>query len=58
MTKDQIQAEEKIKKLIVDGHRRGICDREGHSDVRDGMYVPKARVLRGVTFHKTYKRYI
>ncbi len=57
MTKDQRQSEERIKKLIVDGHRRGICDRDGHSDIRDGMYVTKVRALRQVTFHKTYKRH-
>jgi hypothetical protein len=41
-TKAQIAAEEKIKKMIVDGHSRGVCNRDGQSEMRpDGSMGPR-----------------
>lgn len=41
-TKAQIAAEEKIKQMIVDGHRRGVCNRNGQSELKpDGSMGPR-----------------
>jgi len=45
-TKEMRQNEESIKKMIVDGHRRGVCDSEGrHVRNKDGRPVAKPRNL-------------
>ena len=45
-TKEMDQQEQVIKKMIVDGHRRGVCDSEGrHVKNRDGRPVAKPRKL-------------
>lgn len=35
--------EDGIKALIVDGHRRGVCDSNGASIKRNGVFVAKPR---------------
>jgi hypothetical protein len=41
LTKAQRDAEEVVKRKIVDGHRRGVCNRDGESVRRsDGSYGP------------------
>lgn len=41
LTRKQKEAEEKIKAMIVDGCKRGICNRDGKSVRRaDGSYGP------------------
>ncbi len=45
-TKEMLRQEEAIKSMIVDGHRRGVCDSEGHSvKTKDGRTVAKPRNL-------------
>ena len=46
LTKEMRQNEEKIKQMIVDGHRRGVCNKEGeHVTNKDGRPVAKPRNL-------------
>jgi hypothetical protein len=42
---------EPIKKAIMDGYKRGICDKNGDSILKDGILVQKPRII-GVS--KTY----
>ncbi len=45
-TKEMRANEEQIKQMIVNGHRRGICDSEGrHVKNKDGRPVAKPRNL-------------
>lgn len=45
-TKEMQQNEERIKQMIVDGHRRGVMDSEGrHVRNKDGRPVAKPRSL-------------
>lgn len=54
-TKKQKQAEEKIKRAIVDGARRGVCDKEGNSKIGShGGPVPVYQKRRP-TYTKVYK---
>lgn len=56
LTKEQRAAEEAIKKMIVDGHKRGVCNKDGQS-VRHpefGVPIAKPRILGRVSYHKTY----
>jgi len=47
LTKEQRDAEEKIKQKIVAGCARGVCNRDGHSERGpDGAYRP------AMTFHQ------
>lgn len=49
MTRQQNRDIERIKQKIVDGHRRGVCDREGNSVLNEhGQMVaqPKKRISR------------
>ena len=44
--------EETIKRMIVAGHRRGICDSNGASIKRGGVFIAKPRHSSSVD--KTY----
>ena len=46
------KSEDKIKALIVNGHRRGVCDRNGASIKINGVFVAKPRLFSSVA--KTY----
>ena len=40
------QAEERIKRAIVTGHRNGVCDKDGNSEIgAHGFLIPKSRNL-------------
>lgn len=44
LTKKQREQEEVVKRMIVDAHRRGVCDSEGRSVKNEhGAYVPQPR---------------
>jgi hypothetical protein len=53
VTKKQREQEEVVKRMIVDGHRRGVCDGEGRS-VKNaaGVVAPPPRTI-GV--HRTFR---
>lgn len=55
MTREQQRAEEVVKRMIVDAHRRGVTDSEGRA-VRnaDGVYVPPGTKVVRARFHKVY----
>ena len=44
--------EEKVKDMIVRGHNRGVCDRNGASVKVGGVLTAKPRILSSVA--KTY----
>jgi len=45
--------EEKVKDMIVDGHSRGVCDRNGDSVKRaDGTFTAKPSIFSSVA--RTY----
>jgi hypothetical protein len=44
--------EEAIKQMIVDGHKRGVCDSEGDSLCINGRAIAKPRPLGSAA--KTY----
>lgn len=52
LTKGQDAWEQQIKAAIMDGYKRGVCDKEGRSEKHeDGGYIAKKRVI-----HPTYKK--
>lgn len=56
MGKKKPKYREEVERLIVAGHRAGVCDREGNSvDRGDGSFKAKPCVLRP-TFRKIYPR--
>lgn len=57
-TKAQRDQEECIKQMIVDGHRRGVCNKEGQTTkTKDGRPVATPRRQGHVTYREVFKRY-
>jgi hypothetical protein len=55
MEKEAEKQEQAIKSMIVDGYRRGVCDKEGHSvRGRDGRLTAKPRYLGPKSLRKKY----
>lgn len=45
--------EEVIKKMIVSGHKRGVCNSEGESvRGKDGHLTARPRILKDVSRHR------
>lgn len=55
-TKAQRKAQEEVHAKIMDGYRRGVCDKDGHSEKRNGVFVAKPRHFGYVTFRRVYPR--
>lgn len=57
MTRKMRQNEEVIKRAIVDGHRRGICDKDGNSILdAHNLLVAKPSVLGSVAKVYVYRK--
>ena len=41
---------DEVKDKIMDGHRRGVCNTDGYSVKRNGVYIPKPRVYRATEY--------
>ena len=45
LTERHFKNEDVIKDMIVEGHRNGVCDSNGASVKRNGVFTAKSRIL-------------
>jgi len=55
VTKKQRQAEEVIKRQIMDGYQRGVCDKNGDSITVNGRPKAPPKRMRPTTVYKNGK---